>query len=153
MHSIFILLLLLIPSLGWDLKLEFKNITFKTTTLSKDTLNKSAYQLTANYHLKEFSQKDIYLILMNSKHYMLKHNYYADGKLITKKTSLSYKKAYIYSSKVYLFDVSGTINDMMVRAKEVEYDGHKNYLLKHCEIKDNHKIYRRRSFIIIEIPQ
>ena len=112
--------------------------------------NKPNYKLTAKYHLKKISAKDIYLLLMNNQKYMLKNNYYLDGKLLTRKTSLSYKKAYINNSKVFLFEVNGKINNKIIKAKEIEYDGKKSYILKFCEVKDKNKIYRRKKLLMLE---
>ncbi len=131
------------------MKIEFHNITLHSTPLTSKGFNQHSYKLTAEYHLKEFSKKQIYLLLANRKNYMLNHNYYLNGEFKAKNTLLSYKNAYILGNKIHLFNVMGKIDDYSIKAKEIIYDGSKRYLLKHCEVKTSNKIYRRKEFEIL----
>ncbi|SFV56452.1 hypothetical protein MNB_SV-13-124 [hydrothermal vent metagenome] len=61
-----------------------------------------------------------------------------------------YKKAYRLSNKLYLFNVTGTINNKKITAKEVVYDGYRDYTLKNCTLKSRYKILRRKVYSIRE---
>jgi len=146
----FIGLLFFIPHLIWGVTIEYTNLTSKFIPTEKSAKIKSYYQLTSNFHIEKYIKKNTKLLLLNLKKYMLKNNYYLKGKLSTEHSSLRYEKAYILGGKVYLFEVKGHINNRQIKAKELVYDGYKNYSLKKCEVRTKFKIYRRRQLLIQE---
>lgn len=150
LNNKYLFFLLAFPIVVWGIKIEYTNITYQIIPTQKASKKKSYYTLTSKYHLKNFSKKDRPSLLLNRKQYMLKNNYYAEGKFKTLMTNLIYKKAYVLGGKVYLLDVTGLINKSQLKAKEVVYDGYKSYLLKKCEIRTKFKIYRRNKFTIKE---
>ncbi|MBU1667444.1 hypothetical protein KKC13_03440 [bacterium] len=150
MKTYLIFFILYIPIAVWGTKIEYTNLTYQIIPTQKASKKKSYYTLTSKYHLKNFSKKDTPSLLLNRKQYMLKNNYYAEGRFKTSMTNLIYKKAYVLGGKVYLLDVMGQINKSQVKAKEVVYDGYKSYLLKKCEIQTKSKIYRRNKMTLKE---
>jgi hypothetical protein len=127
------------------IKIEFIGIT--SQVIPFETHNKASYyKITAKKYIEKFEKKDRVIFFINRKSYMLRNNYYSDGLFKSKKTELSYKKCYILFGKIYLFDVNGTIDNAKVIAKEIVFDGYRNYLLKKCEVKKNGYTYRRNRF-------
>ena len=145
-----LLSLYILPTFGWGVHIEFTNLTQELIPTEKAISKKSYYKLTAQLHIEKFSKKESALLLLNHKKYMLKNNYYLNGNFTMSQTELRYKKAYLLSGKVYLLDVNGYINNKKVSAKEVVFDGYKKYILKKCEVKIAHRIYRRSKFTIKE---
>jgi len=145
-----LLLLYTLPIFGWGVNIEFTNLTQELIPTHTIALKKSYYKLTSQVHIEKFSKKEAGLLLLNRKKYMLKNNYHLNGKFTTSQTELKYKKAYLLSGKVYLLDVTGYIESKKVSAKEVVFDGYKKYTLKKCEVKTEHRIYRRSKFTIKE---
>jgi hypothetical protein len=144
------LLLYALPTLGWGVNIAFTNLTQEFIPSHKVLSKKSYYKLTSQVHIEKYVKKEAPLLLLNRKKYMLQNNYHLNGKFTTAQTELNYKKAYVLSGKVYLFEVTGHIVKQKIMAKEVVFDGHKRYLLKKCEVKTAHRIYRRSKFTIKE---
>ena len=130
--------------------MKFTNLTEELIPLKNTPVKKQYFKLFATSRIQKISKKYSKLIFFNRRAFMLKNNYYRDGFLKTKSTHLRYKKAYKLSNKLYLFDVKGTINHQKVKAKELVYNGYKEYLLKHCEVKEDSKILRRKEYLIRE---
>ena len=117
---------------------------FKLTNIQK---SKVTYQITAQKHIESFKKKDSLKFFFNRKKYMLENNYYINGIFKTSNAILYYQKAYILG-KVYLFNITGTIHHKKIKAKEIIFDGNKNYILKNCEIITPKRVYRRKKFKI-----
>jgi hypothetical protein len=148
--KIFFVLYLFLSSSLWGIDIEFTNLIQELIPTPIASSQKSYYKLTAQSHIEKFSKTESALLLLNRKKYMLKNNYHLNGKFTTSNTELKYKKAYLLSGKVYLLDVKGYINSKKITAKEVVFDGYKKYLLKKCEVRTAHRIYRRSKFTIKE---
>ncbi len=146
----YIFFLFISPVIIWAFRIEYSDISITTFESSNKA---SKYTLTAKYHKKKFSKKSNLLLLFNTEQYMLENFYYQNGMLKTLKSSLSYQKAYILGRKVYLYDVNGSISNMIIKARKVEYDGEHNYLLHSAEIIKSKKILRRTKYLIDETKQ
>ena len=145
-----IFFILLLPIFLYGVSIEFKNINSKFIPTQQISNKKSYYQLTSKVYLENFEKKDYKSFFLNRKNYMLKNNYYLDGFLKTEVSYLTFKKAYILGSKIYLFMVVGHINKSKIKAKEVIFDKYKTYQLLKCEIKINSSILRRKNYKIKE---
>jgi len=128
-------------------QIEFKDITSKIIPIKK--CSKVYYQLSADRYIEKFSKKDKIKFIINMKSYMLKNNYYSNGIFQAKNVNLSFKNSYVLFGKVYLFDVSGKIENREIKAKEIVFNGYKTYLLKRCEVVTSKRIYRRKKFKLI----
>ena len=135
----------------WGINIEFTNLEEHRIPTETASSHICYYKLNANTHVQRFSkQSHSKLLFFNYQKYFLENSYYANGEFVTKGTSLFYKKAYIFSGKVYLFDVHGMINSKKVKAKKVIFDGYKYYQLSECEVKTTSMIYRREAYTLKE---
>lgn len=130
--------------------MKFVNLTEEIIPIKTPLVKKRYFNLFATSYIQKISKKDIKLIFFNRKSFMLRNNYYLDGSFKTLQSHLFYKKAYRLSNKLYLFNVTGTINNQKIRAKEVIYDGYRDYTLNHCEVKSKYKILRRKVYLLRE---
>lgn len=142
----YIVFLFISPIIIWAFRIEYSDLTI--TILERNKGYK--YSLNAKYHRIDLSNKNKLLLLFNLEQYMLKNDYYQNGMLKTLKSSLSYQKAYKLREKVYLYDVNGSISNMIIKAKKVMYDGESNYVLHSAEIIKSKKILRRTKYFINE---
>jgi hypothetical protein len=140
--------LFLLPIFLWGVNMKFINLTEEVIPIKTPLVKKRYFNLFASSYIQKISKKDIKLIFFNRKSFMLKNNYYLDGFFKSAQSHLFYKKAYRLSTKLYFFNVNGTINNQKITAKEVVYDGYRNYTLKNCEVKSKYKILRRKVYII-----
>jgi len=140
-------LLISIPLILSALQIEFKNLTTEIIPL-ENIQHLQYYQFQAKRYVQKFSKKDRVLFLLNRKRFMLKHNFYEQGTFSSQSANLWFKKAYVLFKKVHLFEVHGTIYGAKVKAKEIIYDGYKQFILNKCEVHQKRHIYRRKTFIL-----
>jgi len=108
---------------------------------------KLIYNISAKKHLLSLKKGDIPLFILNTNSYMLKHNFYKDGKFKYKHLDLNFKKGYILNHKVFMFDVNGTTKYGKIKAKEAIFNKDK-IVFKKCEYNTPKRVYRRRELIL-----
>jgi hypothetical protein len=134
----YFLSLLALPLLGLELEISELEATYLLN-------GKQDYTITSKAYINHFNSAKLGLFL-NREQFMLENNFYKDGFIeFSNSRRLYFKKAYKFGGKVYLFDISGKINNAEVVAKKAIYFKTK-LTLKHCEIKTSKKILRRRNY-------
>jgi len=109
---------------------------------------KKEYTITAKKYIDKIHAKDAIEILFFREKFFLANSYYEDGNFTKDSLFLKFKKAYKFSGKVNLYNVTGKLNKNHIVAKKAIY--HNNSItLYNCEIKSSKKILRRKKYKLL----
>ncbi len=107
------------------------------------------YNLSAKKYIISLNKNSFPLLIFDTNHYMLKYNFYKNGKFKYKTINLNFKKAYILDKKVVMFGVVGKAKYGKIRAKEAIFYKDK-IIFKKCEYNTPKRVYRRKELLLRE---
>jgi len=136
-----LLLILLCPAYS-EVNMVFKGV--KSTYITRGEVD---YSVASSKLVKKLDANSTFMLLLNSKSYLLNNNFYKDGNFVYKDLKLHFKKAYKFSGKFFMYRVKGSYRGSNINAQEaIFYNG--ALKLKECEIVTPKRVIRRKIYII-----